>query len=183
MMHEENRRVRMTKRMIRDALLDLLDSQSIETVSVTRLCKEADVSRSTFYLHYGSERDVISEIEEDLIEGVDQRLEREKPDGELSLGEQVVLMCRYFAEHRREAEAVFRSNTPRSAFAEKLLRMRVESQPRRYHFLDSCNDAQREVVTTFLSAGGFEALKRWLLHESEASPEEIGEVIEMMTAL
>ncbi|MGI6216620.1 MAG: TetR/AcrR family transcriptional regulator [Coriobacteriales bacterium] len=181
-MHKDNRRVRMTKRMIKDALLDLLDSQPIETVSVTALCKEADVSRSTFYLHYGSERDVISEIEEDLIEGIDQLFEQEAPDEEMPLGKQVVMMCHYFDEHRREAEAVFRSNTPRSEFAEKLLRMRVESQPKRYRFLESCNDAQKEVVTTFLCAGGFEALRSWLLHESDASPEEIGEAIEMMIA-
>lgn len=181
-MGKDNRRVRMTKGMIKEALLDLLESQPIENVSVTGLCREADVSRSTFYLHYGSERDVIGEIEDDLIDGVDQLIERQTSDGEATLGEQVVLMCRYFDEHRREAEAVFRSNTPSSEFAERLLRVRVESQPKGYRFLASCSDAQREVVTTFLCAGGFEALRRWLLHESEASPEEIGEAIELMTA-
>lgn len=171
----------MTKKLIRGALLDLLETESIENVSVTQLCKAADVSRSTFYLHYGNERDVIDDIENELVDGISEMLNDEAQSADLSLGEQVCLMCHYLEERRREAEAVFRTNTPQSAFAERLLRMRIESQPQRYKFLASCNKEQRKVILSFLTAGGFEALREWVLGESSASPEEIGKAIDLLT--
>ena len=47
--HSENRRVRMTKSLIKDALLDMLAKTELSGISVTALCAEADVNRSTFY--------------------------------------------------------------------------------------------------------------------------------------
>lgn len=36
-------------------------------ISISELCKEADVNRSTFYSHYSDPGDVLKEIEDDLI--------------------------------------------------------------------------------------------------------------------
>ena len=46
----ENRRVKMTKKMMKDALLELLEKQPIEKITVTDICEKADVNRSTFIL-------------------------------------------------------------------------------------------------------------------------------------
>ncbi len=48
----ENRRSRMTKRLIKEALTDLLEQEDIHCISVRMLCEKADINRSTFYLHY-----------------------------------------------------------------------------------------------------------------------------------
>ena len=48
----DNRRVRMTKKLIKDAYLELLESSPSEKISVTDICKAADVNRSTFYMYY-----------------------------------------------------------------------------------------------------------------------------------
>lgn len=48
----DNRRVRMTKKLIKDAYLELLESNPSEKISVTDVCKVADVNRSTFYMYY-----------------------------------------------------------------------------------------------------------------------------------
>ncbi len=46
------RRVRMTKKLIKDAYLELPESSPSEKISVTDICKVADVNRSTFYMYY-----------------------------------------------------------------------------------------------------------------------------------
>ena len=48
----DNRRVRMTKKLMKDAYLELLERSPSEKISVTDICKVADVNRSTFYLYY-----------------------------------------------------------------------------------------------------------------------------------
>ena len=82
----ESRRVKMTKRMLKDALIELMEEKPLAAVSVTDLCKLADVNRSTFYSYYNDTIELLKEIENDVIEkipvadakrqriGLDQRL-------------------------------------------------------------------------------------------------------------
>ena len=49
---KEDRRVRYTKQAIRDGFLRLLAEKPIEKISVTEICREADINRGTFYAHY-----------------------------------------------------------------------------------------------------------------------------------
>ena len=44
--HHENRRVRMTKRLMKEALLELMEHQDLIDISVTAICKAADVQLS-----------------------------------------------------------------------------------------------------------------------------------------
>lgn len=64
------RRARMTRLLIRDALIRILSDNPGRHVSVTALCDEADVARSTFYVHYRSTEEVLDEIEEEFIRHV-----------------------------------------------------------------------------------------------------------------
>lgn len=64
----ENRRVRMTKKMLKDAILSLLEARSLDRITVTEICAAADVNRSTFYAHYEDARQLLREIEDDMLE-------------------------------------------------------------------------------------------------------------------
>lgn len=66
-MEKENQRVTVTKRMLREGLLRLLKTKPLEKISITELCREADVNRVTFYRHYETPRDVLVEVERMLI--------------------------------------------------------------------------------------------------------------------
>lgn len=58
-----DKRIKRTKQLLRNALSSLLETKKIEDISVTELCKLADINRSTFYLHYESVADACIEIE------------------------------------------------------------------------------------------------------------------------
>ena len=64
---QENQRVRITKMLLKDALTKLLYEKKIEKVTVSELCEAAGVNRSTFYKHYGSQFDVLDDIEKDFF--------------------------------------------------------------------------------------------------------------------
>ena len=63
MEQRENQRVRLSKRLIKESLTRLLQTESIHKVSIRTLCEEAGVNRSTFYKYYGSQYDVLEELE------------------------------------------------------------------------------------------------------------------------
>ena len=63
----ENRRVKKTKKMLKDAILTLLETRGLEQITVTDICHVADVNRSTFYAHYADARQLLREIEDDML--------------------------------------------------------------------------------------------------------------------
>lgn len=71
---KEDRRVRYTKQAIRDGFLRLLAEKPIEKISVTEICREADINRGTFYAHYSDPYELKHSLEDQLSEAMEQRL-------------------------------------------------------------------------------------------------------------
>lgn len=67
---EENRRVRMTKRLLQDALMELLEEKPLEKITVTQVCQKADVNRSTFYAYYPDVGALLAELENGVLEQI-----------------------------------------------------------------------------------------------------------------
>lgn len=63
----ENRRTQLTKRIIKEALIDLLKKEALVKITVSELCEEADINRSTFYSHYANVFEVVEEMEEEYV--------------------------------------------------------------------------------------------------------------------
>ena len=62
-----NRRVVLTNRMIKDALISLMDEKDFSKITISDICNRADVNRSTFYSHYTDTKQVLNEIEDDIL--------------------------------------------------------------------------------------------------------------------
>lgn len=56
-----------TRERIIDTYVSLLDTTDFDKVSVSRLCKEAGIVRSTFYVYFSDIYEVIQTIEDELI--------------------------------------------------------------------------------------------------------------------
>lgn len=65
---KEDRRIRKTKKMLRESLFSLLEKKNINTITVTELTKLADVNRSTFYLYYKDVLDMMDKIQNEIYE-------------------------------------------------------------------------------------------------------------------
>ncbi len=56
----------------------MLNTHGLAGISVSELCEKADVSRSTFYSHYGSVQDCFEEISDGIIGELEEELKRSK---------------------------------------------------------------------------------------------------------
>ncbi len=72
---KENRRVRYTRMALRESLLSLLQQYPLNKITVSRICEQADVNRSTFYLYYKDAYDLLEQIENDLYEQISLAVE------------------------------------------------------------------------------------------------------------
>ena len=69
-----DRRIRKTKAQLRTGLAKLLQKKSIKEITVKELVELVDINRSTFYLHYSDIYNMLSSIEEELLEEVRQTI-------------------------------------------------------------------------------------------------------------
>ena len=63
-------RVRKTKRQLRLALMQLMSEKNVKDISVRELAAIADINRGTFYIHYKDVYDLLSQLEEEMAQGL-----------------------------------------------------------------------------------------------------------------
>ncbi|MFH7580501.1 TetR/AcrR family transcriptional regulator [Lactiplantibacillus plantarum] len=67
MSHEVDPRVDKTRRRLRQALITLLQTQTVDNISVQKLTSTAAVTRGTFYLHYKDKPAFVDQALDDLV--------------------------------------------------------------------------------------------------------------------
>ena len=56
----DNKTAVLSQQLISDALLSILEEKAFEDISISELCKKAQVSRQTFYSLFGKKENVIA---------------------------------------------------------------------------------------------------------------------------
>lgn len=63
----EDRRIIKTKKILKKTLVEMLQKEPFERISITGLCARAEISRITFYAHYSDKYALVDEIFQDMI--------------------------------------------------------------------------------------------------------------------
>ena len=67
-------RVKYTQKVVKDALLGLLETKPVNRITVKEVCVIAGINRATFYSHFSDCFDVLEKIENDLLEDFEKSL-------------------------------------------------------------------------------------------------------------
>ena len=73
-MEQTDLRVIRTKKLIKEALLELIEEIGFEAVTVKQLTERAGINRGTFYSHYVDKFDLMEKCIEELFEEAEQKL-------------------------------------------------------------------------------------------------------------
>ena len=86
----EDKRIVKTKRSLKGAMIAMLAKEDFEHISITELCRRADVSRITFYSHYSDKYALLDAIFDDMLaigtEDYYRRQRENNPAGRLAAG-------------------------------------------------------------------------------------------------
>lgn len=66
----ENRRTKLTKRLLKEALIELLLEKDLSHITIKDLSDRADINRSTFYSHYVDIYELLDEITNDYMKTI-----------------------------------------------------------------------------------------------------------------
>ena len=170
-MKKTDRRVKYTKALLKEALVDLLKDHHISKISVTALCDEADVNRSTFYAHYTDQFDLLRQIEDEVINNLKIYLEQYM-DERMPITEQNLKGILEYAKTNADLFVVLLGENVDHAFHNDLMEL-VELIPFQYNAVDS----KKEYLLTFAITGCISVLYRWLVEGREETPEEMANLV------
>ena len=68
-----DRRSLRTRKMIRNALSELIEENGFNNISITNLTQKADINRGTFYLHYSDKYDLLEQVENEVMEEIKEQ--------------------------------------------------------------------------------------------------------------
>lgn len=177
MEQKENQRITITKRMLKEGLLQLMETKSIQKISVSELCRASGINRVTFYNHYAEPADILTEIGDDMVSDILSLLKERQIHRHASLQERVEFACEYLLQNKKIAKLVFQNNTPESEFASKLFHGQDEWKAASEKLASVYGEDGKELLFDFMIHGVYSMITKWLLDDVQKTPKEMGRLI------
>lgn len=170
-----DRRVKYTRQALRQSLLALMREKDIRRITVKELCARADVNRGTFYAHYVSPADLLSQIEGELLAEIQQSLEALLRPATIS-----DLLTDIFSTIRKNGDLcqVLLSSAGDEAFLHRIIL--IAREPCLREWASAAPGVTQEVLGllfTFLSSGSVGVIRAWVDDGMRAAPEEVAQLI------
>lgn len=169
----KDRRVTYTRNTIRETIINLLANNSIVDISVTQLCREADINRNTFYKHFDSPAHVLETLEDEMF---DSYIISIKDTTDIS--EIVLKACECIEQHQKMSTLIF-SQAIRSRIIEKTLKA-LQPQPWSIHKETGEqpeSDSDNFYLYTFGKNGTIALIQQWVLNGFKESSADIALLI------
>ena len=172
---QEDKRIRRTKKLLRQALTRLMQQKDFQSITVTDVVREADINRGTFYAHYRDVYDLREKIEAEMIEDFRELIADLHPSGTSNLQPVLARAVDYLEENREIVTALIKVNAP-DGFGKKMIGVieecRMELLPYR-----SVEDAY---AARFLATGVIGMTEKWI---TESQPIPKTEMVSLITKL
>ncbi|MHB8599897.1 MAG: TetR/AcrR family transcriptional regulator [Ktedonobacteraceae bacterium] len=179
-----NLRVRRTQKLLREALIELIEERGFEALTIGELTSRAMISRAAFYRNYQDKYDLVEQIFEEAmsaLQGAVGDLEREHPAS----------IWVTFFEHIAEYDQLYRALLGRKGSHWFVRKMRAslaglaQSHPRRCEADASARHVHTfadDFVPDIVSAMIVETITWWLEQGRPYTPKEIATRSALLTS-
>jgi AcrR family transcriptional regulator len=151
-------RVIRTRRLLFHALIDLIISEGVDSVTIRKIVEKAEVNRSTFYLHFKDKQDILTQLQDEFLDELEQIMINPTYDynsakNEFKRNKLPIKTTPYFFEHIQNNAAIYRKMLHENEFREKVVQ-RIKDETLKYR--ESLWEA------TFLANGTVGIISYWL---------------------
>lgn len=187
---KEDLRIIRTREAIKIALIELLEYQNFDTVTVKDLTTKANINRGTFYAHFQDKYDLMSQYQDEIM----MELRSIVHDNYSSVLHSVhvknivpqkiiISIFSYFRKNKRILRVLFGLNGD-SKFQDKMkdfiwetvFQESSEAILNKSRFL-----VPTEYFISYVTSAHFGIIQKWLSNDCQESPEKMAEIITIMT--
>ena len=177
---KEDRRIKYTKMVLRQALLDLMKDQPIHRITVTDICRKADVNRNTFYAHYSTPADLLARIEDDLFDEVDSSISRSLKPGTITA--LITELLELVAANRDLCSILF-SESGNKDFLRRIMYIASDRSLAEWKTAArSWDDEKFDKLYVFVANGSLAVIQHWIQAGMRESPQEVARFIEKVSS-
>lgn len=180
-MKKENQRIKLTKKMLKDSLISMLEKESIHKISIRELCEHAEINRSTFYKYYGNQYELLEDMENELLQhiwGEDKAKTLIQPEMTV---ERTTSLLSYFESCYQLVRLLVNNNVDPS-FPEKIINLPEIKALATQRLGDGYQPEQLNYLSTFLINGSFHMIREWINKELRESPADMALLLSDMIA-
>ncbi len=169
-----NQHYQMTHKKIQDTFLALLNEKDLEDITVTEICRQLDISRGTFYVHYTDIYDLITKTERDMTGEMQRRFlaaqQVSNRDAFLEIFNYVLENRIFYRIYLERGQAMhMEEHFSVDDFKDPDL---PPEDPRR-----NLSDVELFYHNEFFRAGLRTLLRCWFIRDCKESPEELFEIL------
>ncbi len=175
--NEKDRRVIKTRKSIQKTLVTMMKEHSYQDISVSNLCRNADIGRGTFYLHYNDIYEVVQELEDGILESFkDMAFLYFEEENTLNL-QALISKCLFWIIENPDCFQVFLMPSG-IRFAERFEDYAIDLfyfHNLKYHPTQSSAETRYTISKEFLGILG--AVRIWFKEKMPLSPEVLSKVL------
>ena len=177
---KEDRRVRRTKKLLTQALTQLLQEKQINEITVKELTDLADMNRGTFYLYYKDIFDMLEKIEDGLFEALDEIVSLHEHDDVSHQTTPILLDLFHFIEENQEMCRVLLSPHGDMNILHRLNQVVREKCLQMWPNEEDKKDATFEYHYSFVVYGCVGVFRAWLNGNCQEPAEKMAEMADAM---
>lgn len=175
----EDRRIRYTKKVIKDTFIELLEKKPINKITVTELCRKSEINRATFYRYYEDVYDLMEKLKSQYVDELKAAISISKDDYTISgfTSEILEVILR-----NKELSRILFSLKNGKDFLDDVLDIAHQKCVEKWNRYGK-NVPQEQVgyLSTFITAGTIGILNEWIQNDYKEPPSEIANLIENMS--
>lgn len=168
---KNNSRYKASSEKIETAFLALCLNNDYDDVTVSQICMEAEINRSTFYAHYDDVNDLMEKIEARFAKGLASIFTFDEGPSHRSFIE----MFTFIKNNKYFYKAFF--NLPDKRISEDDTRDKVLSNLDRKELMQAKNETELLYRSSFFGAGIKEICRIWLDRDCKETPTEMANLI------
>lgn len=169
---KNNRRTLVTKRILKESLLSLMAEKPITKISIKEICDLSEMSRSTFYLHYQDQFELLKDIENEVLDKSFEALE--DLGGDFNTIESIENFLNYVKSNKETFGVLLcQSDTIdfQNSIIEKIANHVKESVP---DFNEMKSD---KYIFVFIMNGSLNVLRTWIMNDFDMAVHEMASLI------
>ena len=180
---KEDRRVRKTRKLYADALIEALKTKDINKITVTDLSEMTDTNRGTFYIHYDDIYDLLESIENTILEELTQIVAAEQHKGDIFVFEEEfanIVNALKYVEAKKEIFKVLLNDQGSLLFLNRMKKMFSDKLLNRLLSISASDEKYSNILTAFYIAGFIGTIQEWLKSDFNISAFELATLIKAL---
>lgn len=162
-MQNTNKKILQTKKALRNAFSSLIETKSIQDISVSLLCRQANINRTTFYKYYSLPTDILSEYLEEIYE------QTIKPESTISSENDIYKtmcnICQFYYENKQLIKVYIEATNDFIPLIQRFFGKNIR------------NVLEENNLVCFISGGVSAIIYQWSLNDYKQSTAVIAKIL------